>query len=102
MTLTMEQAMTSAFEELLAMDSNDFIKELFAREEGDISILLQHMRDTSNLANCNDFTITTMKLLENIITSTKSGDIAKKFAQNLHLWQLELEVANDSYYLMAA
>lgn len=98
MTLTMEQAMASAFEELLAMDSSDFIKELSSREEGDVSILLQHMRD---FVNCNGLTIT-IRLRENIITSTKRIDIAKKFVQNLRGWQIELEAANDSYYLMAA
>ncbi|MEM8103183.1 hypothetical protein Q4R32_13790 [Morganella morganii] len=100
MKMTMEKAMALAFEELLAMDSNDFVNELIAHRDGDVVSLLKSVCGLHGAHNYKVFS--TMKLRENAPISVTSIEVFKKMLLDFDSWQIDLEAANDSHYLMAA
>ena len=100
MKMTMEKAMALAFEELLAMDSNDFVNELFAHSEGDVVSLL---RSVDGLHSAHNYKIfSTNRFRENAPVVATHFDLIKKMLYMVDDWQAESDAANDSHYLMAA
>lgn len=102
MKMTMEKAMALAFEEMLAMDSNDFVNELFAHSEGDVVSLL---RSVDGLHSAHNYKIfSSIGFRKNALVVATHFDLTKKTLLKVDDWQAELEseAANDSHYLMAA
>ncbi|ELR5271130.1 MULTISPECIES: hypothetical protein [unclassified Providencia] len=100
MKLTMEQAIDSVFEELFAMDSIEFVKELKTHKGGDVYNLINHFCKIETSKE-NEIIISTF-LRDNSAKYMVDFDAVALAYLHMSRWSYQGEPANDEQYAMAA